>query len=73
MRIRLYFWDEDDIMDDNLNNNEIILTWITMFWDDNVWYCNILTMFEVSIFEVVDWISEEPFGPVDDVDGGGHG
>ena len=30
-------------------------------------------MFEVSVFEVVDGVSEEPAGPVDDVDGGGDG
>ena len=32
-----------------------------------------LTVLEVSVFEVVDGVSEEPAGPVDDVDGGGDG
>ena len=32
-----------------------------------------LTMFKVSVSEVVDGVSQEPPGPVDDVDGGGHG
>ena len=31
-----------------------------------------LTMFEVSVSEVVDGVSQEPSGPVDDVDGGWH-
>ena len=30
-------------------------------------------MLKVSVFEVVDWVSEEPPGPVDDVDGAGGG
>ena len=33
----------------------------------------LLTMFKVSVFEVVDGVPEEPAGPVDDVDGGGDG
>ena len=30
-------------------------------------------MLEVTILEIIDWVSEEPPGPVDNVDGAGGG
>ena len=34
--------------------------------------CDILTRLEISVFEVVDGVAQQPAGPVDDVDGGGE-
>ena len=34
--------------------------------------CCHLTRLEMSVFEVVDGVAQQPAGPVDDVDGGGE-